>query len=258
MFGQVYLRARYYAPGLGRFTAPDPLVIAAADLPMQSPYVYGRDNPLLFTDPSGLTGQTNNSVYVPSKTDGPKAMAFDLVSGSGATEGLTSNWQLDPVEVSGAVTSVKKAMEWVRQAGKAGEEAFAKQFPGFVRNTQTYITEHGNVRPDYVSKTAMVEVKKRAYQALTNQLKGEIEATLREGKQYILAVREGYTRLASTVINAIEEAGGAIVYYTLEAADVLKDAAGKIGPGIEVFPAFILDSPEFRKLWDPFYARGTT
>jgi len=42
-----YLRARYYAPGLGRFWTVDP---AGGGLPL---YVYVEDDPALSTDPSG-------------------------------------------------------------------------------------------------------------------------------------------------------------------------------------------------------------
>ena len=258
VFGLVYLRARYYTPALGRFTVPDPLVMAGVDLPTLSPYVYGRNNPLRFGDPSGLTGQTNNSVYVPGKTNGPKDMAFGIMFGSGVTEGFSSDWQLGPALVSGAVAGVKSGLNFARQAGKAGEDAFAEQFPGFVRNTKKFTTEFGNVIPDYSSEGALAEVKNAKTVALTKQLKGEIAATKEVGKQYILAIREGYTRLTSGVTKYLTQAGGAVVYYTLKATDILKDVGGKIGPGIEAFPFFMLDSPELRKFWDPFYSGGTT
>jgi RHS repeat-associated protein len=76
VFGMVYLRARYYTPAIGRFTAPDPLMMAGFDLPTLSPYVYGRNDPLRFGDPSGLMGQTNTSVYIPGRTDVPRDMAL--------------------------------------------------------------------------------------------------------------------------------------------------------------------------------------
>ncbi len=42
--------ARMYDPGIGRFTSMDP----KADLkPWQSPYLYGRNNPLRYVDPDG-------------------------------------------------------------------------------------------------------------------------------------------------------------------------------------------------------------
>jgi len=51
--GLVYLRARWYAPGVGRFTQPDLYrnVRSTADLHL---YVYVRNNPVVFADPSGL------------------------------------------------------------------------------------------------------------------------------------------------------------------------------------------------------------
>jgi RHS repeat-associated protein len=46
--GLVYLRARYYAPGMGRFFQMDP------SRQEVNPYQYGFSNPLYYTDPSGL------------------------------------------------------------------------------------------------------------------------------------------------------------------------------------------------------------
>lgn len=45
-----YYRARYYSPGLQRFISEDPSEFAGGDTNL---YVYGFNNPLLFTDPSG-------------------------------------------------------------------------------------------------------------------------------------------------------------------------------------------------------------
>ena len=48
--GLMFYRARYYNPGIGRFTSEDPL--GFVDL---APYPYVRNNPILRTDPSGAT-----------------------------------------------------------------------------------------------------------------------------------------------------------------------------------------------------------
>ena len=51
--GLIFLRARYYQPGQGRFTSRDPFPgfpIAPATL---HPYLYAVNNPLRYTDPSG-------------------------------------------------------------------------------------------------------------------------------------------------------------------------------------------------------------
>jgi RHS repeat-associated protein len=50
-----YLRARYYDPTVGRFLSEDPLLKlpAPGGLGIQ-PFTYARNNPLIYTDPSGL------------------------------------------------------------------------------------------------------------------------------------------------------------------------------------------------------------
>jgi RHS repeat-associated protein len=47
--GLTHLRARYYAPSIGRFFQLDP------SWQDQNLYAYGRDNPLRYSDPSGLS-----------------------------------------------------------------------------------------------------------------------------------------------------------------------------------------------------------
>ncbi len=49
-----YLRARYYAPAHGRFTAPDTVGGLLGVTPLAAPYyAYGDNSPLLWVDPSG-------------------------------------------------------------------------------------------------------------------------------------------------------------------------------------------------------------
>lgn len=47
----VYYRARYYEPGTGRFISEDPITFSAAEANF---YVYVKNNPVRWTDPSGL------------------------------------------------------------------------------------------------------------------------------------------------------------------------------------------------------------
>lgn len=51
--GLDYLNARYYDPTMGRFISPDPLFDPAVPQSI-NPYSYGINNPVTFSDPSGL------------------------------------------------------------------------------------------------------------------------------------------------------------------------------------------------------------
>jgi RHS repeat-associated protein len=55
--GLDFFGARYLSSAQGRFTSPDPLYIEMhrlADPQILNLYAYGRNNPLKFTDPTGL------------------------------------------------------------------------------------------------------------------------------------------------------------------------------------------------------------
>ena len=52
--GLLYLRARYYDPAIGRFISADPYLGRMAEPVTQNRYIYVHNNPLLYTDPSGL------------------------------------------------------------------------------------------------------------------------------------------------------------------------------------------------------------
>ena len=52
--GLLYLRARYYDPTLGRFISADPYWGRLNEPASQNRYAYVHNNPLMYTDPSGL------------------------------------------------------------------------------------------------------------------------------------------------------------------------------------------------------------
>ena len=54
--GLYYHGARYYIPWLARWTAVDPLEAKYAGM---SPYNYGFNNPVIYNDPSGMSGETS-------------------------------------------------------------------------------------------------------------------------------------------------------------------------------------------------------
>ena len=51
--GLYYYGARYYDPGVGRFVTPDTVIQAPYDPQTLNRYVYCRNNPIIFIDPSG-------------------------------------------------------------------------------------------------------------------------------------------------------------------------------------------------------------
>lgn len=55
--GLDYLGARYFSAAKGRFTSPDPETsnAMASDPQSWNMYAYGRNNPLKYTDPTGLS-----------------------------------------------------------------------------------------------------------------------------------------------------------------------------------------------------------
>jgi RHS repeat-associated protein len=51
--GLYYYRARYYDPGLGRFLQEDPILYYYQSSQSMNPYLYVRNNPINYTDPTG-------------------------------------------------------------------------------------------------------------------------------------------------------------------------------------------------------------
>ena len=51
--GLYFYYARYYDPVLGRFLSPDTLVQSPGDPQSLNRYAYARNNPVLYTDPTG-------------------------------------------------------------------------------------------------------------------------------------------------------------------------------------------------------------
>ncbi|MBN1310254.1 MAG: hypothetical protein JXB30_02465, partial [Anaerolineae bacterium] len=91
--GFVYLRARYYQPGMGRFTQMDP------SGQEKNPYLYAASNPILSIDPSGLYARSIYALlnFANCSTDIPLASGslIPALGGWGNKKGpfpLPSGW----------------------------------------------------------------------------------------------------------------------------------------------------------------------
>ena len=75
--GIYHLGERLYAPSMGRFVTPDPTVPDAADPQSLNPYTYVINNPLKYTDPSGLDFGSNLSRWWHKNISKPLSKTFE-------------------------------------------------------------------------------------------------------------------------------------------------------------------------------------
>ncbi len=88
--GLIYMQARFYHPGFGRFTAPDPARDQHFDNTQSwNIYSYVRNNPIMSTDPTGMLADQLNA----TQTMGPQG----AMSGSGDYSFM---WGNDTMELS--------------------------------------------------------------------------------------------------------------------------------------------------------------
>lgn len=75
--GLIYLRARHYDPATGQFLSLDPLVVVTCQ-----PYAYANNNPLAYTDPTGLFGFSDITDAVSDAVGGAAEVVRGAVSGA--------------------------------------------------------------------------------------------------------------------------------------------------------------------------------
>lgn len=85
-----------------------------------------------------------------------------------------------------------------------------KMYPGLVKNNDKFYTKYGFRIPDIINKKVVGEIKNVKYQALTKQIKGFLEISEKEGKQFVLVIKKG-TRLSKPLVNAVKGASGIIL-----------------------------------------------
>ncbi|MDH5731534.1 MAG: RHS repeat-associated core domain-containing protein, partial [Gammaproteobacteria bacterium] len=166
--GLLYLRARYYDPMLGRFISVDPYLGRLEVPESQNRVIYVHNNPLLYTDPSGLavyqgqhgafaSGQTtfNHQALVfipddPSYFVGYAQFRQDPLSGTkyftagGQPSGYPANWGTLQIELNYPGDSPVNLNQMVKVPTPVGVSdtdhilAYMSAFEAFSNNTLIY------------------------------------------------------------------------------------------------------------------------
>ena len=122
--GLYYFGARYYDPEFGRFTQIDPLYD-----PLESPYVYAKNNPLRFVDPTGQEPIMTGNAAIDSSlvhadrwlTENEELLGYVMPVGGIAKHGRTvlrglseaeraNMWKKLPSYMQGHIKSVREVM----------------------------------------------------------------------------------------------------------------------------------------------------
>lgn len=126
--GLVRMGVRHYAPELGRFTTPDLLFLQNPTLCLENPvgcnlYSYGRNNPLSFTDPTGLCarGGCGTGQYL-RYTMRPLERAYNKLAKAMATAatGVSKIYDSTALIGGGITSSVKYSSPLKTSSGSMG------------------------------------------------------------------------------------------------------------------------------------------
>jgi RHS repeat-associated protein len=125
--GLYFYRARYYSPLLGRFVSEDPKGFSAGG----NFYRYVEDNPVSYSDPSGLDPDTCNGVVVPEYRPTGKGGGIGIIAGASGGVGNGTPFDL------GGTASVGHGLFWgggnplhYGTFATAGGFAGGRAFPG--------------------------------------------------------------------------------------------------------------------------------
>lgn len=92
-----YYESRYYDPWFGRFISPDSIVPYLDDPQSLNRYAYARNNPLLYTDPSGHIFGIDDLIIV--------AIVIGATVGA-VSSGIQSDWDLQATLLGGVIGGV--------------------------------------------------------------------------------------------------------------------------------------------------------
>ena len=92
-----YLRARYYEPAVGRFISRDPFPAQAADTQTFNRYVYVKNNPTNYVDPSGEVAWGDLAVGVVKAIGGVLETVAGVIAATGGIAGTGGGLAACPV-----------------------------------------------------------------------------------------------------------------------------------------------------------------
>ena len=95
--GLYYYGARYYDPEIGRFISPDPIVQSYANPQSFNRYSYVLNNPLKYTDPTGLIVEFENEDDILASLDEYTLWGMDYAPGSPMDQ-MVQDWANNRLE----------------------------------------------------------------------------------------------------------------------------------------------------------------
>ncbi len=232
-----YLNARYYNGARGNFLSEDPVFVGTnqnlGDPQTLNSYSYANGNPVNLKDPSGENGvllalAVTAAAYIPAFVSILQGLSSPLgqVAASefsdSVQKGNTPNiiFAAANIATGGESSSVTRISPQL--LGKAGEMG-----SGVVTDGKKIIEINGRVRIPDSLKNAVTEVKNVSTQALTQQLKDNIDYAKSIGQQAALYLREG-AKMTQPLQNAIKSGSMIGVSITKNAiTDAMKILTGK-------------------------------
>ncbi|MGH7708267.1 MAG: putative toxin, partial [Vulcanimicrobiaceae bacterium] len=175
---------RTYDPGIAQWTTPDAYQGTVDDPMSQKPYVWNRNNPIAYSDPSGYVPGFDVVEYDNVQ---PTATAYDAFAPFGTF--AVVNPSLGQQLLSGAAFGSVAGAALLGDAGLPWQ-----QFEQRVRDAEGGVkTVFGRLIPDSYNEERgrMAEAKFVNYQALTKQLRAYMELAKSRGESFTLYIRQG-------------------------------------------------------------------
>jgi len=144
----VYMQARYYDPGAGRFLSVDPVMPAAGNGFNFNRYTYAGNNPVVHIDPDGREPIPPGEIAAEAEEAAAAAQADAQAAGASAEAGAAAQviW-VDPANPSTRPPTV--------QANKAAGDAFENQVASDFRSTGKAVVQQITIKTDSGVKTRL-------------------------------------------------------------------------------------------------------